>query len=335
MNEVRVAARLDATLGRLRAEADRRIASPVLRQDIDRLMTGVADSFANSGQYNTLSIHLPILMAGHLDGDVDDDRTGMAAACTSVYIGARLFDDISDGHPPSYLPDGLSEDLVMVWASLMMALPQAIVGDLGANATVRAAVSAEIGNALLAMMAGQADDLAGFDAVLDPSDVLRSVTGKAGAMVAMWAACGTWIGNADEAARARRFGTNLGIARQLNADVAELVTQPERDGVNVASTYPIAVHHAGLAPTERAAFTDRYRAATAGSEEHRDLLDDLDRSGSLQQTMLRAEMALAAALADLAQFRFEPAVGAELAELTEAGSFLPNLNPPNTEVTQT
>jgi geranylgeranyl diphosphate synthase type I len=176
---------------------------------------------------------LAVLSAEAAGADAGDGVPG-AVAVELVHNFSLLHDDVIDG-------DRERRHRPTVWA-LHGVGPAVLVGDalvtLGHQILLErgpagATASAELTDAVAAMIGGQADDMA-FEGRADvtAAECLGMVAGKTGALLSCAAAIGAVLAGAPAAVveSLRRYGAHLGVAFQAVDDILGIWGDPERTG---------------------------------------------------------------------------------------------------------
>jgi len=160
----------------------------------------------------------------------------IAAACTSLWAGADLLDDLADAELDPSLSDVPEPLLTLVACNLMLTIPVALLDGLPGR------LAGRVASTLAVMSGGQAADLLGLGRDRDACH--RIVDAKAGAQFAMGAEL-TALAAGEPPERVHgwsRFGRHLGVMAQLFSDVRELlVDEPARDLLAGRPTWPVGV----------------------------------------------------------------------------------------------
>jgi geranylgeranyl diphosphate synthase type I len=166
-----------------------------------------------------------------------------AVAVELVHSFSLLHDDVIDGdlerrhRPTVWALYGVGPAVIVGDALLALAqqtlLRAAPADDTAAGAAARTAATAELTDAVAAMIAGQADDMA-FESRADVTleQCLAMVAGKTGALLSCAATIGALLAGAPDAVveALRSYGTNLGVAFQAVDDLLGIWGDPERTG---------------------------------------------------------------------------------------------------------
>ena len=286
------------------------------RAEFARLARGMRAAFDADDDRNLMCVHVPRLMALGL-GSSTDDAESVAAICTTVYGAARLVDDLMDGQPVSYVASG--RETVLALATTLCASGYRVIIGSPVSDVQKVALVTEVSGMILAMGDGQLADVRGFAVERSAGEVLASVSGKSGAMLAGFARCGAIAAGAGAAIlqACREFGNSMGVARQILADLAELRHADSSDAVNTATTLPIALHLTRLDVGDHARFFDSYRLSAGCAMTRAALLEELAQSGALAAARLYAEVALSDACDALDRVGLAPAERAQLDKLID------------------
>jgi len=166
-----------------------------------------------------------------------------AVAVELVHSFSLLHDDVIDGdlerrhRPTVWALYGVGPAVIVGDALLALAqqtlLRAAPANDTAAGAAARTEATAELTDAVAAMIAGQAEDMA-FESRTDVTveQCLAMVAGKTGALLSCAATIGALLAGAPDAvvAALRSYGTNLGVAFQAVDDLLGIWGDPERTG---------------------------------------------------------------------------------------------------------
>jgi heptaprenyl diphosphate synthase len=174
------------------------------------------------------------------------------------------------------------------------------------------------------MSAGQQLETAGATHIGTVDEVLAVAWHKSGAMVATFCVCGAIAagGSRKVVSTCSRFGSAVGVARQLTTDVAELASGAGTDVRAGVATLPVSLRAAGLSGAERDAFVRRFAAAARSESAHRQLVDELWATGALGAAQLHVELAIADASVALSDVGASSSTRDELMSIVEFGSRL-------------
>jgi geranylgeranyl diphosphate synthase type I len=257
-----------------------------------------------------------------------DARVGVpgAVAVELVHNFSLLHDDVIDG-------DRERRHRPTVWA-LYGVGPAVLVGDalltLGHQVLLEhgpagAAASAELSDAVAAMIGGQADDMA-FEGRADvtSAECLGMVAGKTGALLSCAAAIGSVLVGAPTPVvdALRSYGAHLGVAFQAVDDILGIWGDPDRTGkprgndlATRKKSLPVVF---ALGAGERHARHELRRLllnGPLGADAVARATELVERCGARQATAALAREHLGAACRSLEEAGLAPAVRAELADL--------------------
>jgi geranylgeranyl pyrophosphate synthase len=255
------------------------------------LRVHVGEGRAQLARYPLLpAVHVPLLVHAALTG-AEAPALPVAAACTLVYLGADLFDNLADGELPAcWAPWGAGQASLAA-ATLLAALPGLALARLADTAAARRWELAHLFAASLATMsAGQHDDLRFAEAAeVTPAICREMVERKSGAEGALFATAGAMLARADagQIAHYAAFGRCLGSAVQLASDLADLWgAGPSQDLLTGKQTLPIAHALTVLAGTARSDLLAQLAAARETADAHPGVQATLAGAGSLRYTAL-------------------------------------------------
>jgi geranylgeranyl pyrophosphate synthase len=197
------------------------------------------------------SVQLPLLVFASLAGE-EEPAIPLAAACTLVYLGADLLDNVADQELSSAWTEQGEALASLAGTTLIAALPPLALARLQASPALRLALSELVARGLVEMSAGQHSDLAGSD----PGDLAAaraSVERKSGAEMSLFAESAALLAGASPTriGDSRALGRWFGAAAQLASDCHELVSEGGGNDVrNGRRTLPIA-HALSRLPSAR------------------------------------------------------------------------------------
>jgi hypothetical protein len=231
------------------------------RRLLDTALEGLRRHIAESRAEDTPipSIDYPFaICAAAQASDHPASVTALAGACSLVFLGLDILDDVADGDRPPHWGDCSPAEISLAGATVLSTLPSLALARLVIPAELRAAMQQTLSCGLLRMSAGQHADLAMTDAlIVNPERVEASVVGKSGEQVATYCALAAQLAGLSEpqAADYAAMGRHLGTAGQLLSDCHELLCDPEmRDLAHGARTLPVVLFLARLGEVEREAF---------------------------------------------------------------------------------
>jgi geranylgeranyl diphosphate synthase, type I len=240
------------------------------------------------------SIEAPLAVHAAITGAEEDCAIPLAAACALVCLGVKLFDDVADGDRPSHWREYSAGEMSLAAATILTTLPPIVLARLDVEPERQLRMQQILAEGLLRMSAGQQADLSltGKHAVT-VAEVEAAVAGKTGAHLATYCRLAAEAAGAtpEVTARYSAVGHEIAIARQLISDCHELVMDPEcRDLAHGARTMPIAAHMNRLTGAERTRFLDLLDRARTDRGAEIAVRQELDASGEIGRTMLRARL---------------------------------------------
>jgi len=226
----------------------------------------------------------------------------LAAACLCVYLGADVLDNVVDRELPDRWADHGPNQALLAGVTFLTPLAAACLTELDAPPATRLAIHDALTDALLAMSAGQAADVAfeGRDDVT-LADCEAMVLAKSGAEWALFARAGALLAGTPEAVcdAYTNFGRELGATAQLTSDCADLGDEAGRDLATGKRTLPIVYALATLTEPTRGDLLG-HLAAARECEAHREAVRRLLReTGAFYYGALAAEVHRQQALAAL------------------------------------
>src|SRR5215207_9823055 len=191
------------------------------------------------------AVQLPHLVHAAIAGD-ERPALPIAGACTLLYLGADLFDNLIDNElPPSWHARDPAEASLAA-TTLLAALPQLAVARLRERGTPPArlwSLAHLFAQTLLTMSAGEHEDLLFTKwGDVEPEMCRAMVERKAGSEFALFAMAGAILATEDPAAieEYAAFGLCLGTAGQICSDVGDIWGgRISRDLLNGRRTLPL------------------------------------------------------------------------------------------------
>jgi geranylgeranyl pyrophosphate synthase len=248
------------------------------------------------GGADLASAQLPLLVHAALAGS-EEPALPLAGACTLLYLGADLLDNVADDEVPAAWHGWGAAEMQLAASTYLAPLYQLALAELGRGGVSDQrlwGLASLFRDALLEMSAGQLDDFRlGADEAVTPEASRLMVERKSGAEFALFARAGAALAtdDADVAAHFAEVGRCLGAASQLGSDVADLWgAGASRDLTNGKRTLPVAHALTRCAGAERArlvALLARCRDEPSLHEEARGRLLD---AGSVRYTALVMEV---------------------------------------------
>jgi len=269
---------------------------------------------------------LPILVHAAITGN-SAAAVPLAAACTLVYLGADLFDNLADEELPEEWAGCSPSQISLAAATMLAPLPQLALSGMGraTSPETMLRVSQAVAQTLLTMGIGQHEDLLFSSREGLTADACRRVAErKAGGELAGFARAAAVLAGAGaevEDAYAT-FGSCWGTASQIASDLAD-VWDPagSNDLLNGTRTLPIVHAMTVLEGAERLEF-DRLLERSRHSSDHAGTRTVLRRTGSVTYTMLVVQVYVRRAAAALdSAGAGQPARG-ELERLLKSGSLI-------------
>jgi geranylgeranyl pyrophosphate synthase len=257
--------------------------------------------------------HLPLLVYAALRGD-DAPALPLAVATSLLYLGLDIFDDLADGDLPPHWDGYRPSDINLAAATLLCALPQLAIAELDAPPASLAAMQHTLAAGLLAMGAGQQQDIAmAGTSNVTAADVEASVAAKSGEEIGLFTRLAAQFAGAPSAVvdPYTRMGRALGTAMQLASDCYDLFQDPHgSDLANGTRTLPIALHLDRQTGAARAAFLNLLEQARQDEAAQEAVRKHLREAGDLRRCAVIIEVYCQRALRALEQAApQEPAAG--------------------------
>ena len=237
------------------------------------------------------AIQLPLLVHAAITGD-EEPALPVAGACTLLYLGADLFDNLIDDElPPSWHARG-SAEASLAATTLLAALPQLALARLGERGTPPArlwGLAHPFAETLLTMSAGEHEDLLFTDRDDVGAQACRSmVERKSGSEFALFARAGALLATEDSAVVEgyTAFGLCFGTARQICTDAWDIWKVQSPDLLNGRRTLPIVHALYTLRGGSRERLQDLLRAVRGGDQSHKEVRKMLLAAGSVHYTAL-------------------------------------------------
>ncbi|MCU1502374.1 MAG: hypothetical protein JWM12_1728 [Ilumatobacteraceae bacterium] len=188
--------------------------------------------------------------------------SGLLAAAAATYVAFDVLDDLMDGDRPACWSERRPGELVIGTQILLVTAAQVIAR--GLPPLVAERVSGVHRAMLVEVADGQLRGESPLDIATTPDDVGSAIAAKSGALLGRLAEIAAVAAGADEqvAAAARRFGRNLGIARQHVNDLTELLGERTSDLRNGTATMVGAFALQGRAVDARQRLLDDLSAAS-------------------------------------------------------------------------
>ncbi len=203
------------------------------------------------------SMHLPLLVHAAVTGE-DAPAIPLAAACTLLWAGAELYDNLTDGDLDEPWRECAPFRIVFTATAVGAVLPPAMVAALAVPWERRERMLADLATGMLHAFEGQARDLELTGArEPSPAAVEASVLGKNGAPKRLFAGLAARMAGADAntCLAYADFARALGAIFQFHSDHVELFFSSRcRDLEHGTRTLQVAIRIAALAGEEREAF---------------------------------------------------------------------------------
>jgi geranylgeranyl pyrophosphate synthase len=264
---------------------------PLSHQELLRVHLGVGREQAAA--YPELpAVQLPLLVHAAITGD-EGPALPIAGACTLLYLGADLFDNLIDDElTPSWQARDPAEASLAA-TTLLAALPQLSIARLREQGMPPARLwelAQTFAETLLTMSAGEHEDLLLTDREDVEAKMCRAmVERKSGSEYALFARVGAMLAteDPDTLESYTAFGLCLGTARQICTDVWDIWKgENSLDLLNGKRTLPIVHALYTLRGESRERFRDLLEAAREGAERHGELRRLLLAAGSIHYTDL-------------------------------------------------
>jgi geranylgeranyl pyrophosphate synthase len=192
---------------------------------------------------------LPLLVYAANRGE-ETPAIPLAGACTLIYLGADLFDNIVDEELPFAWQGYDAGQITLAAATLIAALPTQAISRLQmghcdqVDTSVLWRLTELFSLTLLAMSAGQREDLTAIPGqLLSPTSSRLVSERKSGAEISLFARAGAVLAGATAQVEANyaEFGSCLGTAMQIGSDLTDIWDSAEsQDLFNGKCTLPIA-----------------------------------------------------------------------------------------------
>ena len=273
------------------------------------------------------AIQVPLLVHAAITGE-ELPALPVAGACTLLYLGADLFDNLIDHELPSSWHTRDPAEANLAATTLLAAVPQFAVARLRETPPARLWSLAHLfAETLLTMSAGEHEDLL-FTRWrhVEPEMCRAMVERKAGSEFALFAKSGAILATEDPATieEYAAFGLCLGTAGQLCSDVGDIWGgRISQDLLNGKRTLPVVQALSALRGYSREQLKELLETARESAGCHDEVRALLAEAGSMRYTALVVEVYRQRASKHLAAaFPREPA-GRSLRMLLDEASLLP------------
>ena len=252
------------------------------------------------------AIQLPLLVHAAITGD-QRPALPLAGACTLLYLGADLFDNLIDHElsPNWHTRDPAEANLAA--ATLLAALPQLSVARLREQGTPPArlwALTHLFAETLLTMSAGEHEDMLVAKRENVGLKMCRTTAErKSGSEFALFTRAGAILATEDPSVIQKYavFGLCLGTASQICSDIGDIWGEGiSRDLLNGKRTLPIVHALYALRGASRERLQELLRVARKSAEYHDEVRALLAAAGSIHYTTLVVEIYLQRARDQLA-----------------------------------
>jgi geranylgeranyl diphosphate synthase type I len=281
------------------------------------------------------AIQLPLLVHAAITGE-ERPALPVAGACTLLYLGADLFDNLIDHELPSSWDSRDPAEGNLAATTLLAAVPQLSVARLRERGTPLArlwALTQLFAETLLTMSAGEHEDLLFTKwGNVGPEMCRGMAERKSGSEFALFTRAGAILATDDPAVieKYAAFGLCLGTASQLCSDVGDIWGEGmSRDLLNARRTLPIVHALSTLRGESRERLQELLGAARESPECHAEVRTLLTAAGSMHYTALVVEVYRQRARNNLAAASPREPAGRALRMLLDEVSLLSMVEDPN------
>ena len=226
-------------------------------------------------------------------GGADPLPLPLAAACSCVYLGADVLDNVVDRELSEHWADAGPTQAMLAGVTFLTPLAVAALAELDAPLVLRLAAQDALVDTLMTMGAGQAADVAFEDrADITLANCETMVLAKAGAEWALFARLGALLAGADPTVcdTYATIGRELGATTQIISDGADVAAEDEgRDLATGKRTLPIVYGLLTLSDGDRRDLLRHLDAAPLDPVRRRTARDMLLAAGVLHFVALAAE----------------------------------------------
>jgi geranylgeranyl diphosphate synthase type I len=267
------------------------------------LNTGREQALASPG---LPAIQLPILVHAAITGE-ERPALHLAEACTLLYFGVDLFDNLIDEELSSGWESRDPAEANLAATTLLAAAPQIAIARLreyGVSPDRLWELAHLFAQTLLTMSAGEHEDVLFTGRVDVKPDMCRGmIERKSGSELALFAQAGAILATEDDDViqQYAAFGRCYGIASQLRSDVRDIWSaEISQDLINGKCTLPVVHAMSSLQDVSRGRLQGLLEAARESAERHDEVRALLAEAGSLRHTTLVIEVYLQRAREHLA-----------------------------------
>jgi len=244
------------------------------------------------------AIQLPLLVHASITGE-ERPAHHLAEACTLLYFGVDLFDNLIDDELSSSWDTRDPSEASLAATTLLAAAPQIAVARLrehGVPPEHLWELAHLFAETLLTMSAGEHEDVL-FTGRTDvrPEMCRDMIDRKSGSEFALFAKAGAMLATEDEDViqQYAAFGRGFGMASQLRSDVWDIWSaEISQDLINGRCTLPVVHALSTLQEDGRERLQELLRAARESAEHHDEVRVLLAEAGSLRHTNLVIEVYL-------------------------------------------
>jgi geranylgeranyl pyrophosphate synthase len=252
------------------------------------------------------AIQLPLLVHAAITGD-ERPAYHLAEACTLLYFGVDLFDNLIDEELSSSWKTRDPAEASLAATTLLAAAPQIAIARLrehGVPPERLWELAHLFAETLLTMSAGEHEDVLFTGRVDVKPEMCRDmIERKSGSEFALFAQAGAKLaaGDEDVIQQYAAFGRCFGMASQLRSDVWDIWgAEISQDLINGKCTLPVIHAMSTLQETSRGRLQELLRVARESAEHHDEVRALLAETGSLRHTILVIEVYLRRAREHLA-----------------------------------
>jgi geranylgeranyl diphosphate synthase, type I len=256
------------------------------------LSAGLEKALASPG---LPAIQVPFLVHAAVTGD-EGPALPVAEACTLIYFGVDLFDNIIDDELPAGWDTRDPAEANLAATTLLAAVPQLALARLGYQGTPLIRLWALVhlfARTLLTMSAGQHEDLLLTGRADAGPQMCRLMTErKSGSEFALFAKAGAILATEDPEVIENygAFGLCFGTASQIYSDVWDIWGgEISTDLLNGKRTLPVVHALSALQGESHEQLQGLLRAARGSAECHNEVRVLLTRAGSLRYSALVLE----------------------------------------------